>query len=340
MCFAVIFPFLKVQNVKQIFREAYNAPEECSTGRRILVYGILYNLFTEFGCYPLLGQKIESYRQYAHVCKTHMEIAMSQLDLFLPASYENILALLLAAAYAVELCKPSLCWILNSTAAGLAQHLGYHRISSMKNDSAEERSAKVHVFWFIYLLDKTLSLRLGRASVIQDWDMSLPYPNTEEDPVLRTSGKGAQMQVYWIKLAQIQGHTYEQLFSPAAFLKSDEERIRSATELVEAINQAWIDRGGASVLDIKHHGVPIRDSVQTPEQSLPGLEAQTRRSASQQHFLISGDPGLVEGMQDIICCISFLVIHICLHSQGNCICNTLETSTSMQTWSRTTQLVH
>ena len=44
---------------------------------------------------------------------------MSQLELYLPATYENILALLLASAFAMELCKPSLCWVMISTAAGL-----------------------------------------------------------------------------------------------------------------------------------------------------------------------------------------------------------------------------
>jgi hypothetical protein len=51
-----------------------------------------------------------------------MEIAMSQLELYLPATYENILALLLGSAFAMELCKPSLCWVMVSTAAGLVRH--------------------------------------------------------------------------------------------------------------------------------------------------------------------------------------------------------------------------
>lgn len=96
MCFAVVFPFLKMQNLKELFQEAYASPEETSTGRRILVYGVLYNLFTEFACFPLLGQRAEHFKAYSIQCRTQMETAMSQLDLFLPASYENILALLLA----------------------------------------------------------------------------------------------------------------------------------------------------------------------------------------------------------------------------------------------------
>lgn len=177
---------------------------------------------------------------------------MSQLDVFLPPSYENILALLIASAYAIEMCKPSLCWILNSNAAGLSQILGYHRIQTMTNDTEEERNSKIHVFWFIYLMDKTLSLRLGRAPVIQDWDMSLPYPVVDHDherfsALVQMGNQGSSMLLYWVKLAEIHGKTYEHLFSPAAFCKSTEQRAQTATELVSAMHQIWAERGEVSV---------------------------------------------------------------------------------------------
>jgi hypothetical protein len=161
MCFAVIFPFLKLHSLRQTTRETFEAPEEASPSRRLLVFGVLHSLFTEFAFYPQPVQKMEDYKRYSLQCKTHMETAMSQLDLFLPASYENILALLLSASYAIELCKPSLCWIFTSTAASLCQNLGYHRISSMKDDTEEDRVIKIQIFWFIYQIDKALSLRLG-----------------------------------------------------------------------------------------------------------------------------------------------------------------------------------
>lgn len=195
-----------------------------------------------------------------------MEVAISQLDLYIPATYENILALLLGAAYAIEMCKPSLCWVMISNAAGLCQSLGYHRIQTMKDDNEDERMAKVHVFWFIYLMDKTLSLRLGRASLIQDWDMSLPYPTLENETtpfggLLQDGPKGTDMLLYWIRVGQIQGKTYEKLFSPAAFLRPQEERAHIAAELVSAMNEAWAGRGEASALDFAFKGVTLPSYV-------------------------------------------------------------------------------
>lgn len=183
-----------------------------------------------------------------------MEVAMSQLDLYLPATYENILALLVGSAQAVEMCKPTLCCTMIHAAAHLAQNLGYHRYQTMKNDSEEERNAKIHAFWYIYVMDKTLSLRVGRASIIQDWDMSLPYPNIDSDharfgSLVQQGHRGTALLLYWIKLAQIQGRVYEKLFSPAAFLQPMSERARMANDLVEELNKAWTERGEVSVFD-------------------------------------------------------------------------------------------
>jgi hypothetical protein len=192
-----------------------------------------------------------------------MEVAMSQLDLYLPATYENILALVLGSAQAIQMCKPSLCWTMISTAAHLSQNLGYHRYQTMKEDSEEDRNAKIHVFWFIYVMDKTLSLRLGRASIIQDWDMSLPYPNIDSDharfgSLVQQGQKGDELLLYWIKIAQIQGKVYEKLFSSAAFLTPMNERVHTANELVAELNKAWTGRGEASAFDFAHLDLEYR----------------------------------------------------------------------------------
>lgn len=181
--------------------------------------------------------------------KHHLEVAVSQLDIFMPASYETVMALVLGAACAIEMCKPSLAWILTAMAAGQGQNLGYHRYQTFQNDDEEERLFKLHLFWMIYMFDKQLSLRLGRASVVQDWDMSLPLITSTPTPAALTPGT-SQMMTYWIRVAKVQGQTYEKLFSPAAFLQSSKDRIRTSMNLIDMMNQTWYDRGDASVMDI------------------------------------------------------------------------------------------
>jgi len=58
------------------------------------------------------------------------------------------------------------------------------------------------------------------ASIIQDFDIELPFLD-------ENSYQGVEMLAYWVKVARVQGQTYEKLFSPAAFLRTPEERTRT-----------------------------------------------------------------------------------------------------------------
>jgi hypothetical protein len=117
---AMIFPFLKMKNLKAILEDAYHNPGQCGASRRLLAYGVMNSLFMEGSSFPTSGLVPKMYRTYSAQCKIQIEVAMSQLDIFIPANYENIMALLLGGACAVELCRPSVCSVMISTAAGLA----------------------------------------------------------------------------------------------------------------------------------------------------------------------------------------------------------------------------
>lgn len=162
--------------------------------------------------------------------------------------------------------------MLNSYAVELCQNLGYHRIATMKNNSEEEQRRKMHLFWMIYYFDKQLSLRLGRASVIQDWDVSLPFLATSD-----ASYNGFEendMLPYWVKVAKVQGQTYESLFSAAAFLKTQTERQQTAMSLVRAMEQAWHERGYVGITDSTNLASPI-------ETELPFKHKRTLRKHDQ-----------------------------------------------------------
>jgi hypothetical protein len=237
-----------MKNLMSIIEDAYNNPGECGATRRMLAYGVIHIVFSDYPTFHRAGMNEEESRSYSVQCKYQIEVAMSQLDIFMPASYENIMALMLGGAWAVEMCRPSITALMLNTAAGLCQVLGYHRYQTLKDDTEEDRNDKIHIFWMIYIFDKTMSLRLGRSSFIQDWDISLPYFG--ESKVAPETPDGKQMIKYWVKVARVQGQTYEKLFSPAAFLQSPEERTRTAIELVNAMNQAWYERGDARVTDL------------------------------------------------------------------------------------------
>jgi len=165
---------------------------------------------------------------------------------------------------------------------------------------------KIFLFWHIYTMDKTLSLRLGRAAIIQDWDMSLPYPVHDTGLYSLASpmdnGLGTRMLHFWIKVAQIQGQVYQKLFSAAAFLRPAEERAQTAKQLVDALNQAWAERGDASALDFAFVPVSASDAVPRNLGTGPDVtELPSKRNkkifqfptASQQSFGSTGQAGIL-----------------------------------------------
>lgn len=216
-----------------------------------------------------------------------MEVAVSQLEVFVPASYETVMALVLGAACAIEMCKPSLAWVLTTMAAAQSKDMGYHRFQTFQNDEEEERNSKLHLFWMIYMFDKQLSLRLGRASVLQDWDISLPLITSTPAPAAVAMG-ASRMISYWIKVAKVQGQTYEKLFSPAAFLRPQEDRTRTAIELVSAMNQAWYERGEASMMNLPHlareEDPPIRRTFAMASPNETEVPSKRKRTTQHQHY--------------------------------------------------------
>lgn len=154
------------------------------------------------------------------------------------------------AGYAIELSKPSLAWQLNCSAATLCTSLGYHRLSPHQPPSDKTPSQpppakdalsqkKQALFWFAYMLDKGLALRFGRASVLQDYDIALPRSVPGTDTIIgRINGPTAlpdpwhEVLEFWIRYAEIQGQTYEYLYSSTALQRSVEERVESARTLV------------------------------------------------------------------------------------------------------------
>lgn len=228
-------------------RDIYFCTDNYSPATFIIVNCGLYNLFLELGFTAKDCLTEENYQAYLRLCKYNTEIALAGLKLLLLATKETIQALtlgvsthispllistvltvfLMQAMHAIEVSRPSFAWTLTSTAAQLCQTLGYHRASSMENDSRPERESKVRLFWSVYCLNKGLSLRLGQASVIQDYDISLRADTGD----LGIEGPWKRVVPLWIRLAMIQGKVYELLYSPAALCKSESERVGHAERL-------------------------------------------------------------------------------------------------------------
>ena len=91
------------------------------------------------------------------------------------------------------------------------------------------------LFWFVYIIDKTISLRLGHASAIQDFEVVLPKPQPSET----FSASLVHLMTFWIDVSRVQGQIAEQLYSPAALTQTSSVRANRAESLAQELREAY-----------------------------------------------------------------------------------------------------
>ncbi|KAL2150119.1 hypothetical protein VTH82DRAFT_7795 [Thermothelomyces myriococcoides] len=226
--FATICTFIAAENFAERCSKVYFATEDFSLMSWGVVNAGLYFLLQEKASLaegPQRAQLLE----YQSICRDNLETALTNLPLLMPARRESIELLVLGAIYAIEISKFSLARDLNTKAATLCQTLGYHRMQGNDADTA----AKAVLFWSVYLLDKALSIRSGRAPVIQDYDITVRRGLGDGINLPDTSWRVVLNQ--WISYASFLGQAYEQLYSPAALARPQESRAESARQLVQTM---------------------------------------------------------------------------------------------------------
>lgn len=122
---------------------------------------------------------------------------------------------------------------LMSTSPGqVCRTLGWHQVHTMKDDMPQTKADKALLFWCTYMLDKALSLRLGRASVLQDYDISLPHVT----PDAKAAYPGKEVMTLWIQNARVLGRIYERLYSPGALRQPEDQRAQQVRQLAAEQN--------------------------------------------------------------------------------------------------------
>ncbi|KAF4973961.1 hypothetical protein FZEAL_9089 [Fusarium zealandicum] len=224
---AWIHEFFPIEHFSGICLNVYFS-EDFSEADFILVNAGLLYLFYEHAKLSEDTQEKADSERYLEILRQNLETALANLPFQLPASSNMISALLLGAFHAIEISKPSLSWTLICKASELCQTLGYHRLSTMKNDKPRDAQRKQFLFWSVYFIDKSLSLRLGRASTIQDWDLTVPLPSINPD-------EGTPLSAFlsvWVTTARCQGRIYELLYSPDSMTQPDEVRLFRVQSLI------------------------------------------------------------------------------------------------------------
>ncbi|KAL2278772.1 hypothetical protein FJTKL_14221 [Diaporthe vaccinii] len=192
----------------------------------IIVNAGLYSLFGDYS-HHVPSEEKHAHLGHADTCLANLETTLSSLPLHLPATSDAVTALRFGAWHAIELSKPYLSWALSNKGSEQCQTLNYHRMPD--TDNGDDAKFKKFLFWTNYFLDKSLSLRLGRASTIPNWDITTHRPLTN-DPCKEP---GMAYYVLWVESARCQGNIYQLLYSPEAVSQPGHVRSTRAQLLVD-----------------------------------------------------------------------------------------------------------
>ncbi|KAK8074098.1 hypothetical protein PG994_004997 [Apiospora phragmitis] len=234
-------PMPPMELVISELRELHDIPEALFLNVNA---GLIYLFFEKSIRAPAGTAEKAALEKCTAMCRLNMETAIAQLPLLMPATLENCEALLMGASFAVDVSRPSLAWLLTERAANMCRTLGLHQEHTLRGDSPELRRTKALVFWSAYMLDKGLSLRLGRASILQDYDIGVP--SVLERTALNDgdgenygggggaggSGHSTAILSLWIKHAEVQGRIYQRLYSPGALRQAEATRAAQVRAII------------------------------------------------------------------------------------------------------------
>jgi hypothetical protein len=88
--------FVAREQFNELCKTVFFRTEDYPTSTAVIVHGTLNNLIGEFEWPEKDPALRQQYRDLAELCRTNLEISISNLDLLLPATMESAQALLMA----------------------------------------------------------------------------------------------------------------------------------------------------------------------------------------------------------------------------------------------------
>ncbi|EFX04956.1 c6 zinc finger domain containing protein [Grosmannia clavigera kw1407] len=186
-------------------------------------------------------------------CRDNVETALAHMPLVLAPRPQGLLALVLGAGYGIEMSRPGLASRLNTAACQMAVELGYHRDEEAADGQSDGQNDGLkfgrvlgpstpmqphdhthhHIlFWLAYMHDRALSLRLGRAPILHDYDITAPRTLAP----LAAEFEGHRVNIAsWIVLGEVQGRMYRDLYSPAARRSPLRPRVEAARSCADVL---------------------------------------------------------------------------------------------------------
>ncbi|KAB8221584.1 hypothetical protein BDV33DRAFT_230096 [Aspergillus novoparasiticus] len=141
-------------------------------------------------------------------------------------------------------------WLAVGTAVRLGQIVGFHKAKATGSNGLEDFTRR-GMFWSLYTMDRYLSAALGRPMMINDDDITIPYPETAvssspgiDDPHEAKTVPGIVAHIKLAhpfsiyRLAQITTQVLRKLYGSK---KHDKVARDESTSQIEAQLSKWLD---------------------------------------------------------------------------------------------------
>ncbi|KAG4433722.1 hypothetical protein IFR05_010803 [Cadophora sp. M221] len=225
-----LFPVVDRNSFENRLRTYFQDPKDDSD----IAWTALMVAVLASGCRSLLSAETPTaFEQSGSESWAYFQTAMDLVSrlLYKPASLAVVEALLVMTVYAQGLSSPqrleyTFCALASQVAQGLGLHRKPLRSWNLSNTETRERN---RLFWVTYELDKTISLRSGRPSLIDDNEISCSFPYgipifEKSTPPSLHSGDQITHQtapkfdffLAYAQYARICGNIAKQLFSASA----------------------------------------------------------------------------------------------------------------------------
>ncbi|RSM07718.1 hypothetical protein CDV31_008498 [Fusarium ambrosium] len=219
------------------------SPGPMTDAELIIVHLGLYWLFYECSGVSTDISTKHDYVAQACICKDSLEILLSNLSFHTPATVDYVHAMYVAALYCLQMNKPNAAWTFVTKASLLGQEIGMNSSLTTSSEVAEERRYKNRLFWAMYCLEKSISLRLGRCSTIRDHDVTIPQPIAEQ----RTSPDWYNSLPEGIELSRLFGMAFDDLYSPSALVQPIPVRRSRAKALAAKMERRIASRAASDI---------------------------------------------------------------------------------------------
>ena len=101
--FAKFLPFMTLSQFEEICKDVYQQSGKVGQGRLVIFFSTCYHLATEYSTIQTNHTSVETFQHLAGECRQNLEIALGNLNMLMPATMENVQALLLGVSIAARL---------------------------------------------------------------------------------------------------------------------------------------------------------------------------------------------------------------------------------------------